>query len=87
MESGTPSKSEKHPIHYVQRDLPHPLFAIVRMTWFCNNGAVQVDEVKIIDEGEETILGFVDVMKTAIDGGAEVCLLCPYDPEEVGMHE
>lgn len=87
MESDTPNKSNKHPIHYVQRDLPEPLFAIVRMTWFSRHGAEQVDEVKIVDEGDETILGFADVMKKAIEGGAEVCLQCPYDPDEVGMHE
>jgi hypothetical protein len=87
MESDTPNKSKKHPIHYVQRDLPHPMFAIVRMTWFSEFGPEQVDEVKIIDEGEETIKGFAEVMKTAIEGGAEVCLQCPYDPEEVGMYE
>ena len=87
MGSDTPNKADRHPIHYVQRELPPPYFAIVRMTWFSEYGAEQVDEVRIIDEGEETIIGFADVMKTAIEGGAEVCLQCPYDPEEVGMHE
>jgi len=87
MESDTPNKSEKYHIHYVQRELPHPLFAIVRMTWFSEHGAEQVDEVRILDEGAETVAGFAEVMKTAIEGGAEICLQCPYDPEEVGMHE
>lgn len=84
MESDT---SERHSIHYVQHELPHRLFAVVRMTWRSEYGVESVDEVKLVDEGTDTIAGFAELMYKAIESGAEISIICPYDPEHLGLNE
>lgn len=79
--------SKRHGIHYIQQELPSRLFAIIRMTWRYDSQIDTVDEVKLIDEGDETIVGFAELMEKAILGGAEISIICPYDPESIGLHE
>ena len=81
-----PDTSEKHSIHYVQQDLPNRLFAIVRMAWRSEYGIETVDEAKLFHEGSETIASFAELVKKAIEGGAEISIICPYDPEHVGLY-
>ena len=83
MESDT---SEKYSVHDVQQELPNRLFAIVRMAWRSEYGIDIVDEAKLIDEGSDTIAGFAELMQKAIEGGAEVSIICPYDPEHIGLY-
>ena len=83
MESDT---SEKRIFHYVQQELPNRYFAVVRMEWRDDDGKiVQVDEAKLIDEGVDTIEGFTEVARKAMIGGADISMICPYDPEHLGL--
>ena len=80
--------SERRIFHYVQQELPNRYFAVVRMEWRDNDGEiVQVDEVKLIDEGVDTIEGFVAVARKAMLGGADISMICPYDPEHLGLNK
>jgi|TARA_Y100000289_G_C3916143_1_gene147540 hypothetical protein len=81
-----PDTSEKHSVHYVQQELPKRLFAIIRMAWRSEDGIDIVDEAKLIDEGADTIAGFAELMQKAIEGGAEISIICPYDPEDIGLY-
>lgn len=81
-----PDTSERHSIHYVQQELPNRLFAVVRMSWLSEYGLETVDEVKLIDEGSDTIDGFAELMGKAIEGGAEISIICPYDPKDIGLY-
>jgi len=81
-----PDTSEKYSVHYVQQELPKRLFAIIRMAWRSEDGIDIVDEAKLIDEGADTIAGFAELMQKAIDGGAEISIICPYDPEDIGLY-
>ena len=81
-----PDTSEKYSIQYVQQELLNRLFAVVRMLWRSEYGVDTVDEVKLIDEGADTIEGFAELMHKAIEGGAEISIICPYDPEHIGLH-
>tara|TARA_R100000406_G_C3073278_1_gene114791 strand:+ start:283 stop:567 length:285 start_codon:yes stop_codon:yes gene_type:complete len=83
MESDT---SKKYSVHYVQQELPKRLFAIIRMAWRSEDGIDIVDEAKLIDEGADTIAGFAELMQKAIEGGAEISIICPYDPEDIGLY-
>ena len=83
-----PDTSEKRIFHYVQQELPNRYFAVVRMEWHDENEKViEVDEVKLIDEGVDTIEGFVDVARKAMLNGANISMICPYDPEHLGLDE
>ena len=82
MEPGT----EKYGVHYVQQELPNRLFAVIRMTWRSEYGVETVDEAKLIDEGADTIAGFAELMQKAIESGAEITIICPYDPDHIGLY-
>jgi len=81
-----PDTSEKRSVHHVQQELPHRLFAVVRMSWRSEHGIEIVDEVKLIDEGADTIAVFAKLMCEAIEHGAEISIICPYDSEHIGLH-
>ena len=57
------------------------------MTWFYDGEVDNVEEVRIIDEGQDTIDGFIDAMKAAVEAGADVSIISPYDPEDIGLEE
>jgi|TARA_R100000030_G_scaffold29233_1_gene21617 hypothetical protein len=78
---------ESRTLQYIQRKLPENTFAIVRMTWFYDGEVDNVEEVRIIDEGQDTIDGFIDAMKAAVEAGADVSIISPYDPEDIGLEE
>jgi hypothetical protein len=82
-----PDTSKRYGIHYVQQELPRRLFAIIRMAWHFEQGVESVDEVKLVDEGSDTIAGFAELMQKAIRSGAEISIICPYDPEHIGLNE
>ena len=85
MESDT---SEKRIFHYVQQELPNRYFAVVRMEWRDDDGKIlQVDEARLIDEGVDTIEAFVEVARKAMLGGADISMICPYDPGHLGLNE
>ena len=76
---------DTHSVHYVQQELPNRLFAIIRLEWFSRFGLEGVEELKLVDEGADSFAGFGQVMSKAIDGGAEVSIICPYDPKDIGL--
>ena len=80
MDAMEPDTSEKYSIHYVQQELPNRLFAIVRMQWRSELGSEIVEEIKLVDEGSDTIAGFSELMHKAMDYGAEISIISPYDP-------
>lgn len=82
MESDT---SRRIKVHYVKQELPDRIFAIIRMVWSSPLGVECIDEIKLIDEGSDTIERFAGLMVEAIDNGADISIICPYDPTHVGM--
>ena len=83
-----PDTSEKRIFHYVQQELPNRYFAVVRMEWRDDDDKIlQVDEARLIDEGVDTIEAFVEVAKQAMLNGADISMICPYDPKHLGLDE
>ena len=83
-----PDTSEKRIFHYVQQELPKRYFAVVRMEWRDDDDKIlQVDEARLIDEGVDTIEAFVEVAKQAMLNGADISMICPYDPKHLGLDE
>ena len=68
-----------------EEEMPNPFVSIIRLEWFSRFGLEGVEELKLVDEGADSIAGFGQVMNKAIDGGAEVSIICPYDPKDIGL--
>ena len=71
-----------------KRELPEDTFAIVRLSWFDQDGVRTIDEVKLIyeDESEEDMIPqFALIVGEALRGGADVSILTEVDPELLGI--
>ena len=71
-----------------KRELPEDTFAIVRLSWFDQDGVRTVDEVKLIyeDETEEDMIPqFAMIVAEALRGGADVSILTEIEPELLGI--
>lgn len=71
-----------------KRELPEDTFAIVRLSWFDQDGVRTIDEVKLIyeDESEEDMIPqFAMIVAEALRGGADVSILTEIEPELLGI--
>jgi hypothetical protein len=71
-----------------KRELPEDTFAIVRLSWFDDDGVHSIDEVKLIyeDETEEDMIPqFALIVAEALRGGADVSILTKVEPELLGI--
>ncbi len=70
-----------------QKSLPDDIFAIVRLAWFEDGQAIEVDEIQIMEAGDDTISGFAALIGQALRQGADVSVLSAYPPEDLGIYE
>lgn len=77
----------KQTLSCARKALPDDIFAIVRLAWFKDGQAIEVDEIQIMEAGDDTIQGFAALVGQALRQGADVSVLSAYPPEDLGIHE
>lgn len=73
-------------VYVYHQDLPDDIFAIVRLTWYKDKKASSVDEIALIKE-DELYDGFADVLRQALEAGADISLKTSLDAELLGIEE
>jgi len=71
-----------------KRPMPEDTFAVVRLSWFNDEGVYSIDEIKLIyeDETEEDMIPqFALIVAEALRGGADVSILTEIEPELLGI--
>lgn len=71
-----------------KRELPDDTFAVVRLSWFNDEGVYSIDEIKLIyeDEAEEDMIPqFAMIVAEALRGGADVSILTEIEPQLLGI--
>ena len=71
-----------------KRKLPDDTFAIVRLSWFNDQGVYSIDEIKLIYENEteeDMIPQFAMIVAEALRGGADVSILTEIEPQLLGI--
>ena len=71
-----------------KRKLPDDTFAIVRLSWFNDQGVYSIDEIKLIYENEteeDMIPQFAMIVAEALRGGADVSILTEIEPQLLGL--
>jgi hypothetical protein len=71
-----------------KRELPDDTFAVVRLSWFNDEGVYSIDEIKLIyeDETEEDMIPqFAMIVAEALRGGADVSILTEIEPQLLGI--
>ena len=80
-----PKKPRKQELDYHISALPEEVLAIVRVTWYKNGKADEVDQVTIMEDGQNGYDAFAALVGSALNRGANVSIRSGYAPEDLGI--
>jgi len=80
-----PKKPRKQELDYHISALPEEVLAIVRVTWYKNGKADEVDQVTLMEDGQNGYEAFAALVGSALNRGANVSIRSGYAPEDLGI--
>jgi hypothetical protein len=82
MELHRPRRQE---LDYHVSALPQEILAIVRVSWYVNGKPDEVDEIVLMEDGQNGYDAFAAVVSTALQRGANVSIRSGYDAADLGI--
>jgi len=80
-----PKKPRKQELDYHVSALPEEVLAIVRVSWYKEGKADEVDETILFEDGQNGYDAFAALVGTALSQGANVSIRSGYAPEDLGI--
>lgn len=80
-----PKKPRKQELDYHVSALPEDVLAIVRISWYKQGRADEVDETILLEDGQNGYDAFTALVSTALNQGANVSIRSGYAPEDLGI--
>jgi hypothetical protein len=81
-----PQKSSRNStLDYTVSDLPEEILAIVRLTWYKQGRADEVDETVLMENGQDGYDAFAALVGSSLRQGANVSIRSGYKPEDLGI--
>ena len=80
-----PKKSRRPEIDYTMCELPDNILAIVRMKYYKNGKADEVDQVVLYEDGQNGYDAFAAAVRGALARGADVSIRSQYRPDQLGI--
>lgn len=74
-------------LFFSKQDLQQGVYAVIRITWYCENAICAVSETRISTHDEDVIAEFTDLVGNALRAGCDVSVVCIDDPEHLGIRE
>jgi hypothetical protein len=71
--------------YHVTATLPEHVLAIIRISWYKNGKPDEVDEVALLEDGDNGYDAFHAVVSSALQRGANVSIRSGYQPEDLGI--
>lgn len=65
--------------------LPDDILAVVRTTWYRDGKPDEVDEITLLEDGQNGFDAFASVVQSALRRGANVSIRSQYKPEHLGI--
>jgi hypothetical protein len=81
-----PKKPRKQELDYTISVLPEEILAIVRVTYYKNGKADEVDQVTLYEDGQNGYDAFAALVSSALSRGANVSIRSGYRPEDLGIY-
>jgi hypothetical protein len=81
-----PKKPRKQELDYTISALPEEILAIVRVTYYKNGKADEVDQVTLYEDGQNGYEAFAALVSSALNRGANVSIRSGYRPEDLGIY-
>ena len=85
MEKLEPIPPRKQELDYHVSLLPDEILAIVRVTWYRNGKADEVDQVVLHEDGQNGYNAFAALVQSALKQGANVSIRSGYAPQDLGI--
>ena len=81
-----PQKTERTTtLDYTVSKLPEEILAIVRVTWYKDGRADEVDQVVMMEDGQNGYDAFVALVTSSLNRGANVSIRSGYAPQDLGI--
>jgi hypothetical protein len=81
-----PQKSSRNStLDYTVSDLPEEILAIVRLTWYKQGRADEVDETVLMEDGQNGYDAFAALVGSSLRRGANVSIRSGYAPQDLGI--
>jgi hypothetical protein len=80
-----PKKPRKQELDYTVCDLPDEVLAVIRLTWYKDGKADEVDELRIMEDGQNGYDAFAAAVQGALTRGANVSIRSGYAPQQLGI--
>ncbi len=77
--------SRKSQLGYVITVLPDEVLAVVRVCWFLDGKPDEIDEIVLLEDGENGYDAFRAVVGQALRQGANVAVSSGYQPQDLGI--
>lgn len=82
-----PRKPRKQTLDYTVSALPVEILAIVRITYYKDGKADEVDQVTLYEDGQNGYDAFSALVNQAMRRGANVSIRSGYAPEDLGIEQ
>jgi hypothetical protein len=80
-----PRRPRKQELDYHVSALPQEILAIVRVSWYVNGKPDEVDEMVLMEDGQNGYDAFAAVVSTALQRGANVSIRSGYAAADLGI--
>ena len=82
-----PKRPRKQTLDYHISVLPPEILAIVRVTWYKDGKADEVDQITLMEDGQNGYDAFAALVTSALTRGANVSIRSGYNPEDLGIEQ
>lgn len=80
-----PRKPRKQELDYHVSALPQEILAIVRVSWYVDGKADEIDEVVLMEDGQNGYDAFAAAVSSALQRGANVSIRSGYAAADLGI--
>lgn len=80
-----PKKPRQQGLDYTICKLPEEVLAVVRMKYYKGGKADEVDEMVIMEDGQNGYDAFAAAVRSALARGADVSIRSEYRPDQLGI--
>ena len=80
-----PKKPRKQELDYHVSALPDEILAIVRVSWYVDGKPDEIDEMVLMEDGQNGYDAFAAIVSSALQRGANVSIRSGYAAKDLGI--
>jgi hypothetical protein len=85
IEPKRPRKPRKQELDYHVSTLPDEILAIIRVSWYVDGKPDEIDEMVLMEDGQNGYDAFAAIVTSALQRGANVSIRSGYAAKDLGI--